>query len=210
MGGQDYAIALPNIIDDYKTLSKKWRKALFVERFFTERLKKIGLLVNPYCKIIDVRINKRDFPVIVMKKYSDFGFEVLDGKNPHTSNFNRSKAMLDQKNMTVENLVTFFEGCCKDIGILIQENINLGSKDALNLAYQNGNFRLFLNDLGYCKQQNEKFDTQVMTDLYIDWLLLTFGNILSDPEYYLFDTNFHYKSESLKKLKISLKDRILI
>ena len=38
LDGKQYAIAFPNTIDDKQTISKKWRKALFVESYFTKKL----------------------------------------------------------------------------------------------------------------------------------------------------------------------------
>lgn len=202
----EYAIALPNTVDNSFRLSQKWRKAIYNEAFFTQKLRNLRFLTHPFYKVIIVKINGESFPIVIMKKYDQYDFKLSDSKNSHSST---QKEVLPDK-ISVELISNLLKNCCQDFSSLIKNKIHLGNKDSINLAFTESGLRLFLNDLGDCKQEKiiQMEDVDFYCYVYTDWLISAFVQSLDNKSYEIFNSFFEYKSLVSKDLKQKLVNKI--
>jgi len=123
----------------------------------------LKLLVNPFYKIINVLISDDHFPVILMKPYSEYGFKLSDTKNRISSTNQVTKFF--ENNISVNQITTLLDECLSDFSTIIKNKIIL-AKDSINLAFTENGIRLFLNDLGACKQEKKETEANKLEHIY--------------------------------------------
>ena len=141
--GQHYALGLSGIIDPTSHIIWKWRQVI-KEPDNTRRLRDLGLIVNDICEIVPATVNGYEFPLILMKKYTDHPFTIYDSKNKHRNN--NPLIGMDDK-VTVETASQLFSQIAKEIALLVRNGVKLGT-DNFNLCMIHGTPHLYFYDLG--------------------------------------------------------------
>jgi hypothetical protein len=144
IGYQPYALALPNAHDHVQNMIKKWA-AVLNEPHHTDRLRALGLVVNPDMRLLPVEVFGIPFQALQMTRFRDLTWEVRDHKNPSSSVFRTQ--LIPPEGLTPTNFRDLFQGVLSDLRTLAVNRIGLQG-DSINLAVTNGVARLFLNDLG--------------------------------------------------------------
>ena len=180
IGNRHYALALPNIVDDVETVLEKW-SAVLQEPMKTERVRRIGLPVNTICEILPVQVNEVAFPALLMARYQDLPYEVRDAKNPNTSI--RKTPVLRGQSLDMQSLTNVLGGVLSDLSTMIGNGVQVMS-DSVNLCIDQGQPRIFLNDLGSATfERVSTGDLPEYAETYSRWAVGAMLNALSEPEY---------------------------
>lgn len=139
-----YALALPNSFDEPNTVKEKWEKVL-KEPVNTTSIRKLGLRANTLCSPLPVLINGVGFLGLIMRRYEDLPYEIVDSQNKSSST--HSGLIIPADDLKVETFIPFFSPVVEDCAMLLNNRILLGS-DCFSLCRDRKNAHLFLNDLG--------------------------------------------------------------
>lgn len=143
IGGQHFALALPNTTDGVVTMSRKWASAL-KEPEITDRIRSLGIHVNPVCEPYPVKVNGVPLTAIRMMRFQDLPFPVVDSKNQSSSTLTAS---ILSANFNADEYVRVLEPALPDLAKLIKAGLHIGG-DSMNLCVADGKILPYLNDLG--------------------------------------------------------------
>ena len=143
LNNESLAIALPNTTDDEAKVFKKWEIVL-KEPASTDKIRAMGVPVNPMCETTTVEVNGVPFKALLMKPYTETGFEVRDSKNRRSSVIETD---LLPKAFGTDNVDEVLSDVLDDVATLINNGVTLG-RDSFNICKKDGKLRLYLNDLG--------------------------------------------------------------
>lgn len=154
LGNERLALAVPNTdVDNATTIYPKWIKALD-EPSHTAIIRDLGLCTNPLSQVVVASVDQKDFPAIIMKRYADLPYKVIDSKNRYSST--QKKPVLPEGGLNIESFISIFTPVIEDCATLLKNKILLGS-DCFNICVdESGKLRLYLNDLGAGMQISEK------------------------------------------------------
>jgi len=143
LNGQHFALALPNTTDGVLIMNEKWGRALN-EPEMTNRIRALGIHVNPVCEPYPVKVNSLPLTAIKMLRYRDLPYPIVDSKNRSTSTL---IASILPKNFTPDGYQIIMQPALPDLATLIKAGLHIGG-DSMNLCVVNGEVRPYLNDLG--------------------------------------------------------------
>jgi hypothetical protein len=199
--GHNFALALPNAIDDTKTAAAKWKDALG-EPENTERLRALGFITNSLCGIIPLEVNGTSFPALIMRRYQDEEFEIRDSKNP-TSSVGQTPIIPEGSQAT--EVPRLIETLARDIANLIKENIRL-KRDNFNICILNGELRIYLNDLGVVDYEEiGSEEEEAFINSYTEHTVTAFINALAEEEYQL---HKQYLDASTGEIRMHLANKV--
>jgi hypothetical protein len=142
IGDEHWAIGFPHPWHTTQEARTDWQEALR-EPAATDYLRSGGFLVNDCCRLLPVTVDNIPFPAIGFTPYADLPFDVLDGKNPHSSSVSRG---FFTEPVDETGLRALMRGVQNDIGLAVAGGVRL-KMDSLNIGRQKGVTRLYLNDL---------------------------------------------------------------
>ena len=129
-------------------------------------------------------------PVIFMKKWSDFPYEIFDGKSNAKNKF---PLFTKETLITDEDIINTLEPLCEVTAKLIHARVNLGN-DNYNRTYDHTTKKagLFFSDLHNFDILPKKFTDEEMLDRHFSMIIGSFMNALGHETYYYnpyFDNN---------------------
>ncbi len=179
--GATMALGLPNTTDGIERMREKWTVVMH-EPAATDRIRGLGLLVNPLCRLQEVEINGTPFPAIVMHRYHDLPYQVKDGKNS-SSSVSRGAfqpGSLSEQWFTDKALQPLAEDCAT----LIAAGANLHRDSFSTCVTMDGELRLFLHDLGNATfEQTGEHSVDTYARGYARFVIGSFTNAVNEPEY---------------------------
>lgn len=201
-----FALALPNTNDDIETLITKWERVLF-EPQTTDYLRNIGFLVNPISKIVPVKIGSVIFPAIIMARYQDINFGILDGRNNHSSTV---KCNILPKPLNEETFLNFLQNGVPDLKKLIKNKIQLEG-DSFNVGIVNSLPRVYLGDLGLPRYNFPNWNDEAYAKNYVNYFVNALKNGMWWKEYEANEIFFEKISHGSYNFRIAkeLVDKIL-
>ena len=193
VGGESFALALPNTTDSTSIALAKWQVALN-EPKATDAMREMGFIVNPVCEVMPVNIDDTPFPAIKMARYQDMPIQIRDGKN-HSSSVIKNDLFPDSL-----SLDSFMDGTGEirtDIAALIRKGVGIG-RDSFNVCIANGQMRLYFNDLATAKfEPISPEDAKDYAEYYSRLAVGTIMNGMSHGEFQrqqkFFDEEFGYQ-----------------
>lgn len=197
LGGDHFALALPNIVDGVEVMERKWQSVL-QEPDSTSRVRDLGIRVNTRCELLPVTVNGVPFQALLMHRYEDLPFKVLDGKNP---TFSRGLQTQVEK-FDSETFQQIFDPVLSDLAVMIKGGVRVG-KDSINLCWQDNALRVFLSDLGSAQFEDiTASDFGRYSKYYSMFALDAFINTLPEQVYqqnkYFFDNRELYGEIDMK------------
>jgi len=141
--GQHFALALPNTTDGIVTMNEKWGRAL-KEPGITDRIRSLGVHVNPVCEPFPVTVNGIPLTAIRLQRFQDLPFPIVDSKNRLSSTLTAS---ILPKDFSAETYQGMLQPALPDLAKLIKAGLHIGG-DSMNICIINGEVRPYLNDLG--------------------------------------------------------------
>lgn len=139
-----YALALPNSVDEPIVVREKWRKVLR-EPANAVSVRKLGLCTNTLCVTLPVSINGVGFLGLLMRRYVDLPYEVVDSKNRLSST--SSGLIIPDGGLEAKTFIPFFSSVVEDCATLLRNGMLLGS-DCFSFCQDRSQARPFFNDLG--------------------------------------------------------------
>jgi hypothetical protein len=174
-----FALAFPNATDGVQIMTQKWKVAL-QEPANTDKIKAIGLFLNPICEVMKVNINGAPFPILKMARYQDLPFQIMDGKNPRSSTVDTEILPKQLDDATFEE---YFSSILPDLQSLIQNGVRVGI-DSVNICIVDGKPRIFLSDLGNAEFELIPRETMSkISEKYVMFASGAFLNGLTETEY---------------------------
>ena len=143
--GHRLALALPNTTDPPRGISGKWASVL-KEPENTARIRELGLCTNTLCEAIPIEIDGTPFLGLVMNRYQDLPYLVLDSKNSQSSDIR--EPIIPEGGLDVENFMLMFSPAIDDLATVLKNNIRMGGDCFSACIDEEGKLRMFFNDLG--------------------------------------------------------------
>ena len=143
--GHRLALALPNTTDHAGGISGKWTSVL-KEPENTAKIRGLGLCTNTFCEAVPVKIDDVDFLGLVMNRYQDLSYLVLDSKNSQSSDIR--EPIIPEGGLNVDNFMLMFSPVIDDLATVLRNNIRMGGDCFSACIDEEGKLRMFFNDLG--------------------------------------------------------------
>ncbi len=212
--GNPFALGLPNTVDSIDTVKtvtsmvQEWTVAL-QEPANTDRIRAMGLFVNPTCEVMRVDINGVPFPILKMTRYQDLSFQVMDGSNSHSST-------IDSNLLPEEFDDAYYEehlaNMLPDLQVLTQNGAQV-NEDSINICIVDRKPRIYFSDLG--DAEFELIPEEGLPGIakrYTMHLHLTFKNGLTEAECQkhraFFDSNL-FRANNSENIYHRLNRRLL-
>lgn len=180
LGGERFALALPNPIDSPDVIEEKWARVLN-EPGNTALIRAMGIRVNTLSVTKPVKMEGLQVDGLMMHRYEDLPFEVRDSKNPLSSTGKTTLVSEGGYNESTfrDQLVPMVE----EIRRLVQGGVVVGS-DSFNIAIDRSKVHLFLNDLGSMRIGDIKpGDEERYKRYYFESAVSALINGLTESEY---------------------------
>lgn len=151
--GHRLALALPNTTDPLGGISGKWASVL-KEPENTAKIRMLGLCTNTLCEAVPVELDGVEFLGLVMNRYQDLPYLVLDSKNSQSSVIR--EPIIPEGGLNVDNFMLMFSPVIDDLATVLKNNIRMGGDCFSACIDEEGKLRMFFNDLGQSMDTTDK------------------------------------------------------
>ena len=175
VNGVSIALILPTVDETHLFPKDRWNIAL-KEPASTRIVRNLGICTNPICEAVPVLISGNEFIGLVMMRYQDLPYKIIDLKDPQGSTLD--KPVLP-KDFSVDSILELLSPVIDDFVLLEKNSIHVVG-DSLNACVDSrGNLRVYLSDLvGTVGRDNEYNVKQLNEDDFYKACLEMAGKVL--------------------------------